>query len=99
MPLFGDVFLPTGTADGRTQQIDTDDDHMSFISFFSYIMSYETPLCIISGFCELAASSTLSTRACCVNSAELTIKKTQRQLQSENFIISNLKMNFHHIYI
>ena len=44
MPLFGDVFLPTSTADGRTQQIDTEDDLTSFISFFSYIMSYETPL-------------------------------------------------------
>ena len=77
---------------GRT---DTDDDLLSFISFLSYIMSYETPLCISSGFCG-AASSILSTRACCVNSAELTIKKTQRQLQCGNFIISNLKMNFHH---
>ena len=49
------------------------------------------------GFCELWDRSTLSTRACCVTSAELTIKKTQRQLQSENLLISNLKMNFHHI--
>ena len=76
---------------GWTQQIDTDDDFMSF-----FILFYETPLCISSGFCELAASSILSTRACCVTSAEFTIIKTQRQLQSENFIISNLKMNFHH---
>ena len=65
MPLFGDVFLPTGTADGRTQQIDTEDDPTSSISSFSYIMSYERHLCISSGFCELAAS---------VNSAELRIK-------------------------
>ena len=50
----------------------------------SFILFYETPLCTSSGFCELAASSILSTQ------------KTQRQLQSENFIISNLKMNFHH---
>ena len=83
MPLF---------CNGRTQQIDTDDD---FKSFF-HIMFYETPLYMSSGFCELWGSSTLSTRACCVTSAELTIKKTQRQLQSEDFIISNLKMNFHH---
>ena len=33
---------------------------------------------------------------CCVNSAEITIKWTQRQLRSENVIISNLMMNFHH---
>ena len=88
-------FLPTGTADGRTQQIDTDDDFMSFFLIYC-IMSYETPLCISSDFCELAASSILSTHACWVASAELTIKKTQRQLQSENLIISNLKMNLHH---
>ena len=74
MPLFGDVFLPTGTADGWTQQIDPDDDLTSSISFFSHIMSYERPLCISSGFCELAASSILSTHAVGVNSAELTIK-------------------------
>ena len=37
MPLFGDVFLPTGIADRRTQQIDTEDDLTSFIPFFSHI--------------------------------------------------------------
>ena len=74
MPLFGDVFLPTGTADGRTQQIDPEDDLTSFISFLSYIMSYETPLCISSGFCELAASSILSTHACCCKLCRVTIK-------------------------
>ena len=31
-----------------------------------------------------------------VTSAEITIKWTQRQLRSENVIISNLTMNFHH---
>ena len=73
MPLFGDVFLPTGTADGRTQQIDPEDD-LTSISFLSYIMSYETPLCISSVFCELAPSSILSTHAVGVTSAEITIK-------------------------
>ena len=33
---------------------------------------------------------------CCVNSAQITIKWTQRQLRSEKVIISNLTMNFHH---
>ena len=88
MPLFGDVFLPTGTADGRTQQIDTDDDFMSFF----HIMSYEMPLSISSG--ELAASSILSTRACCVTSAELTIKTTQRQLQFPSHGFNILKSMF-----
>ena len=74
MPLFGDVFLPTDTADGQTQQIDPEDDCTSSIFFLSYIMSYETPLCISSGFCELAASSILSTHAVGVTSAEITIK-------------------------
>ena len=86
------VMISSNCYSGRTQQIDKDDDFMSFF----HIMFYETPLCISSGFCELGASPTLSTRACCVTSAELTIKKTQRQLQSENFIIYNLKRNFHH---
>ena len=86
------VMFSSNCYSGRTQQIDTEDDFMHFFQ----ILFYETPLCISSGFCELWGSSTLSTRACCVTSAELTIKKTQRQLQSENFIISNLKMNFYH---
>ena len=77
----------------RTQQIHTDDYFMSFFQ----IMFYKTPLCRSSGFCELGVSSTLSTHACCVTSAVLTMRETQRQLQSENFIISNLKMNYHHI--
>ena len=78
---------------------DTADRHRwwSHVFHVFFYMSYETPLCISSGFCELAASSNLSTRACCVTSAELTIKKNQRQPQSGNFIISNLKTNFHHI--
>ena len=47
MPLFGDVFLLTGTVDGRTRQ-------MLIISpspylFLPYIMSYERPLCVGSG--------------------------------------------------
>ena len=65
--------------------------------FFSYIMSYETPLCI--KFWLLWMCSQFQFHACCVPSAELTIKWTQRQLRSENVIISNLTMNFHHSII
>ena len=46
MPLFGDVFLPSGTADGRTQQIDTEDDLTSSLSFLTiYHVLWKTSLC------------------------------------------------------
>ena len=46
MPLFGDVFLPSGTADGRSQQIDTEDDLTSSLSFLTiYHVLWKTSLC------------------------------------------------------
>ena len=72
---------------GRTQMM------ISCLFFSEMLLSIST------GFFGLWGSSTLRTRACCITSAELTIKKTQRQLKSENLIISNLKMNFHHALI
>ena len=49
MPLFGDVFLQTGTADGRTQQKTQKMISPPPYLFLPYIMSYERPLCVGSG--------------------------------------------------
>ena len=72
MPLFGDVFFQVQRMAGHRSRGGC--QLLFHILFFSCIMSYETPLCISSGFCELAASFILSTHAVGVTSAEITIK-------------------------